>query len=171
MPFIQIESCDRCQRVNPTLKTAAAPELHHVAVKNGVWKQWGIDLVGPLVETPRGNKYIIGATDYFSKWPEAQPSARKNAISVALFLYDLFCRYGAAEVIISDQGRGFVNAVSVLKFFMFRTVYNLTGIADTIKTARRLRCTTSYLISISPSNKRSPRKKQPNTAAVKLFGV
>ena len=117
-------------RVNLTLKTAAAPELHPVAVKNGVWKQRGIDLVGPLVETPRGNKYIIGATDYFSKWPEAQPSARKNAISVALFLYDLFCRHGAAEVIISDQGREFVNTVSVLKFFMFRTVYSLTGIPD-----------------------------------------
>ena len=68
--------------------------------------------VGPLTETPRGNKYIITATDYFSKWPEAAPLPDKTAVGVADFLFSLFCRHGWPERIISDQGREFVNAVS-----------------------------------------------------------
>ena len=61
--------------------------------------------VGPLPETPRGNKYIITATDYFSKWPEAAPLRDKTAVGVADFLFALFCRHGWPERIISDQGR------------------------------------------------------------------
>ncbi len=33
----------------------------------------GMDLIGPLPETTRGNKYIVTVTDYFSKWAEAAP--------------------------------------------------------------------------------------------------
>lgn len=33
-----------------------------------VWHQLGIDLIGPLKETPRGNKFILTVTDYNSKW-------------------------------------------------------------------------------------------------------
>ena len=32
------------------------------------WHQIGIDLVGPLPETPLGNKYICTVTDYYTKW-------------------------------------------------------------------------------------------------------
>ena len=38
----------------------------------------GIDLVGPLPETFRGNKYLITCTCYFSKWPEAAPLKGKS---------------------------------------------------------------------------------------------
>ena len=58
--------------------------------------------LGPLPETARGNKYIITATDYFSKWPEAAPLADKTAVGVAEFLFS-FCRHGWRERIISDQ--------------------------------------------------------------------
>lgn len=68
--------------------------------------------VGPLPETPRGNKYIITVTDYFSKWPEAAPLPDKTAVGVANFLFSIFCRHGWPERIISDQGREFVNAVT-----------------------------------------------------------
>ena len=52
--------------------------------------QIGIDLVGPLPETARGNRYIITLVDYFSKWQEAEPLPNKSANSVALFLYKIF---------------------------------------------------------------------------------
>lgn len=55
--------------------------------------QVGIDLIGPLPLTTRGNKYIVTLVDYFSKWPEAAPLPNKTAEGVALFLFDLFCRY------------------------------------------------------------------------------
>ena len=48
-----------------------------------------MDLVGPLTETPRGIKYIITLTDYYTKWAEAAPLKDKGAISVAQFLDDV----------------------------------------------------------------------------------
>ena len=46
-----------------------------------------MDLIGPLTETPRGNKYIITITDYFSKWAEAGPLPDKHAHGIAKFFY------------------------------------------------------------------------------------
>ena len=35
-----------------------------------------------------GNKYIIMAMDYLTKWPEAQAVANANAKAIANFLYE-----------------------------------------------------------------------------------
>lgn len=93
--------CDTCQRVNKFTKQR--PELHSIPVSD-VWKQIGIDLVGPLPETERGNKYIITGTDHFSKWPNAAPLQDKTALSVAVFLFSIFCHHGWSEIVLSDQG-------------------------------------------------------------------
>ena len=34
------------------------------------WQKMAVDLVGPLPETPRGNKYILVMTDHFSRWQD-----------------------------------------------------------------------------------------------------
>ena len=87
-----------------------------------------IYLVGPLPQTDRGNKYIIAATDYFSKWPEAAPLTDKTAIGVADFLFSIFCRHGWPETVLSDQGREFVNKVS-------RTLFEHTNVEHRISSA------------------------------------
>ena len=48
-----------------------------------------MDLVGPLPETPRGQKYIMTITDYYTKWAEAAPLKDKTASSVADVLYSV----------------------------------------------------------------------------------
>ena len=45
-----------------------------------------MDLIGPMPVTPRGNKYVITLTDYFSKWAEAAPLPDKSALGVAKFI-------------------------------------------------------------------------------------
>ena len=52
-----------------------------------LWKQVGMDLIGPMPVTARGNKYIITLTDYFSKWAEAAPLLDKTAHGIAKFVY------------------------------------------------------------------------------------
>ena len=52
-------------------------------------KQVGIDLIGPLPITSRGNRFIITLVDYFSKWPEAEAIPNKSAESVVQYLLDL----------------------------------------------------------------------------------
>ncbi|KRY37498.1 Pro-Pol polyprotein [Trichinella spiralis] len=67
-----------------------------------------MDLVGPLEETRRVNRYILVVCDYFSKWPEVFPLPDAEAITVATVLVNgIFCRYGAPETLHSDQGRNF----------------------------------------------------------------
>lgn len=85
-------------------------------VPSAVWSQLGIGLIGPLRETTSGNKNAIVVVDNFSKWPEAKAVPTKEAIHVADFLYELFMRHGIPEVLISDQGREFCNAVCDVLF-------------------------------------------------------
>ena len=60
----------------------------------------GIDLIGPLPFTESRKKYIITLVDYFSKWPEAEAVADKQAITIATFLFKTICRLG--KILLAD---------------------------------------------------------------------
>ena len=47
-------TCDACQKHSKINKKSS--QLHPIKVKEEVWSRIGIDLIGPLNETPRGNK-------------------------------------------------------------------------------------------------------------------
>ena len=54
-----------------------------------------VDVLGPLPETTRGNKYLLIAMDYFTKWPEIYPIPNQEAMTVAEVLVKVFvCRFG-----------------------------------------------------------------------------
>lgn len=94
-------------------------ELHPIPVKADVWHTVGVDLIGPLPETPRGNKYIMTVSCLFSKWPEATALPDKCADGVAEFLFKCFTRHGCCKIKISDQGREFNNKVLPYGFYCF----------------------------------------------------
>src|SRR6266498_4955978 len=103
-----IQTCDQCQRYE---KITDENELYLIKIKE-LFYQWGIDIVGLLTETSRGNKYIVVAIDYFTKYPEARALTNANAKSVANFIYeDVICRHGCPRKIISDRGSHFNNQV------------------------------------------------------------
>ncbi|KAL5479133.1 hypothetical protein EMCRGX_G022617 [Ephydatia muelleri] len=71
-----------------------------------------MDIMGPLPETSRGNKYILVIADYFTTWSEAYPIPNMEAITVAKCLVNEFiCRFGVPEQLHSDQGRNFESKV------------------------------------------------------------
>lgn len=76
----------------------------------------GIDLIGPLPKTARGNKYIITLVDYFSKWPEAEPIPDKSAKSVAAFLYRMICRLVYVIICMHVVWSDFILDMVVLRF-------------------------------------------------------
>src|ERR1044071_373418 len=58
----------------------------------------------------QGNRYIITAIDYFTRWPEARAVPQANTQNAAKFIYkELICRYGIINIIHSDQETHFVN--------------------------------------------------------------
>nr|GEU58318.1 reverse transcriptase domain-containing protein [Tanacetum cinerariifolium] len=73
-----------------------------------VFDVWGIDFMG-LFPSSRGNKYILVAVDYLSKWVEAKALPTNDARVVCKFLKNLFARFGAPKAIISDRGTHFCN--------------------------------------------------------------
>nr|GEU91191.1 hypothetical protein [Tanacetum cinerariifolium] len=67
----------------------------------------------------RGNKYILVAVDYLSKWVEAKALPTNDARVVCKFLKNVFARFGTPRAIISDRGTHFCNdqfAKVMLKF-------------------------------------------------------
>src|SRR6266542_3269047 len=75
-----------------------------------IFERWGVDIVGSLPITREGNRYIVVAMDYFSRWPEARPLKTANVNTVATFLYEeIICRFGAPRTLQSDRETHFVN--------------------------------------------------------------
>ncbi|GJY50748.1 reverse transcriptase domain-containing protein [Tanacetum coccineum] len=73
-----------------------------------IFDVWGIDFMGPFPSS-RGNKYILVAVDYLSKWVEAKALYTNDARVVVKFLKSLFTRFGTPKAIISDHGTYFCN--------------------------------------------------------------
>ena len=101
-----VQSCEKCQRRGRPTRTEP---LHPIKVGQP-FDRIGIDIVGPLPTTERGNKYIVVATDYLTKWPETRALTNAKAASVVPFFYeDIICRHGCPKVLLTDRGTHFVN--------------------------------------------------------------
>nr|GEU34643.1 reverse transcriptase domain-containing protein [Tanacetum cinerariifolium] len=81
----------------------------------------GIDFKGPF-SSSRGNKYILVAVDYFSKWVEAKALPTNDSRVVVKFLRSLFARFGTPRAIISDRRTHFCND----QFAKVMTKYGVT---------------------------------------------
>ncbi|GJW11667.1 reverse transcriptase domain-containing protein [Tanacetum coccineum] len=96
-----IKSCDTCQRQG---KISQRDEMPQNAIQVcEIFDVWGIDFMGPFPSS-RGNKYILVAVDYLSKWVEVKVLPTNDAQVVAKFLKSLFARIGIPRAIISDRG-------------------------------------------------------------------
>src|SRR6516162_5555776 len=90
-----VKTCNQCQkRGKPRYKNPLNP----------------IGIKEPLPQTTNGNKYIIVAQDYFTKWPEAKAVKEATAKEVSQFIFeDIICRHGCPKKILSDRGSHFHN--------------------------------------------------------------
>ncbi|GJS31218.1 reverse transcriptase domain-containing protein [Tanacetum coccineum] len=94
-----IKSCDTCQRQG---KISQRDEMPQNAIQVcEIFDVWGIDFMGPFPSS-HGNKYILVAVDYLSKWVEAKALPTNDARVVVKFLKSLFARFGTPRAIISD---------------------------------------------------------------------
>ncbi|GJZ27062.1 reverse transcriptase domain-containing protein [Tanacetum coccineum] len=101
-----IKSCDACQRQG---KISHRDEMPQNAIQVcEIFDVWGIDFMGPFPSS-RGNKYILVAVDYLSKWVEAKALPTNDDRVVVKFLKSLFSQFGAPRAIISDRGTHFCN--------------------------------------------------------------
>ncbi|GKB35577.1 reverse transcriptase domain-containing protein [Tanacetum coccineum] len=114
-----IKYCDMCQRQG---KISQRNEMPQNAIQVcEIFDVWGIDFMDPFPSS-RGNKYILVAVDYLSKWIEAKALPTNDARVVVKFLKSLFARFGTPRAIISDRGSHFYND----KFAKVMSKYGVT---------------------------------------------
>ncbi|GJT04137.1 reverse transcriptase domain-containing protein [Tanacetum coccineum] len=92
-----------------------------------IFDVWGIDFMGPF-RSSHGNKYILVAVDYLSKWVKAKALPTNDARVVVKFLKSLFARFGTPRAIISDRGTHFCND-------QFEKVMSKYGVTHRLATA------------------------------------
>nr|GEY63918.1 reverse transcriptase domain-containing protein [Tanacetum cinerariifolium] len=101
-----VTRCDVCQRQG---KISQRDEMPQKAIQVcEIFDVWGIDFMGPF-PSYKGNKYILVAVDYLSKWVEAKALPTNDARVVVKFLKSLFARFGTPRAIVSDRGTYFCN--------------------------------------------------------------
>ena len=106
-----VKKCDSCQRMSPILKS---PMQDLVSISS-TWPfaQLGIDIVGPLPIAPTQKKLLLVATDYFSKWIEADAFLSIKDRDVTRFIWkNIVCRFGIPRSIMSDNWPQFDSRVS-----------------------------------------------------------
>nr|GEX36905.1 reverse transcriptase domain-containing protein [Tanacetum cinerariifolium] len=104
--FELVKRCDSCQRQG---KVSQKDEMTQNFIQIcEIFYVCGIDFMGPFPSS-KGNKYILVAIDYLSKWVEAKALPTNDARVVVKFLKSLFSRFGTPKAIISDRGTHFCN--------------------------------------------------------------
>ncbi|GJR67629.1 putative nucleotidyltransferase, ribonuclease H [Tanacetum coccineum] len=96
-----------CQRSGNISSRSEMPQ-NNIQVCD-VFDVYGLDFIRPFPNS-KGNKYILVAVDYVSKWVEAQALPTNNARVVIKFLRRLFARFGVPKALISDRGTHFCNS-------------------------------------------------------------
>ena len=117
--LLYVICCSVCNRQNNSQKK---PKAHQVQYHAGSpLERIHIDILGALIETPRGNQYVLVMVDQLSKWVECYA---RTLVS------EFIGRFGCPLDLHSEQGRNFESR-------MFKEVCDILKIVKTRTTPYR----------------------------------
>jgi hypothetical protein len=102
-----VKTCDKCQRFEGKKQLKSLP-LKPIVV-TGPFQQWGLDFIGEIHPPSSGqHRWILVATDYFTKWIEAIPTQNANHTVIIKFLQEnIFARFGCPKRLFTDNAAAF----------------------------------------------------------------
>lgn len=121
-----VKQCRSCQLHSPIIHKPA----RYLTPLFSPWPfaQWGMDIVGKMPVAPGGFKFLITATDYFTKWVEAEALVHITDSDVIHFVRkNIITRFGVPFTIITDNGQQFISE----KYFAFLDEYGIKSSAST----------------------------------------
>eukprot|EP00253_Pinus_taeda_P006896 PITA_06896 len=97
IPSVEIQTCEK-----PSLP------LQPVNIEQP-FDQWGLDIIGEIVpHSSKQHKYILTATDYFTKWVEVVPLKMANAEHIIEFIDQfIITRFGLPSTLMFDNASYF----------------------------------------------------------------
>nr|GEY15354.1 reverse transcriptase domain-containing protein [Tanacetum cinerariifolium] len=121
--FDLVKRCDSCQRQGKVSQKDEMPQNFNQICE--IFDVWGIAFMGPFPSS-KGNKYILIAVDYLSKWVEAKALPTNDARVVVKFLKSLFSRFRTPKAIMSDRGTHFYNDQFLRVMAKYRVTHRLS---------------------------------------------
>ncbi|XP_057465711.1 uncharacterized protein LOC130755326 [Actinidia eriantha] len=106
---VYVRKCNKCQLFSPLIHQPA----RDLSPLTSPWPfaQWGMDIVGVLPRAPGNKRFLIAATDYFTKWVEVEPLAQIRETDVVRFIRgNILSRFGIPRAFASDNGTQFVGS-------------------------------------------------------------
>lgn len=121
-----VRSCRECQRrKTPPLKPAGL--LQPIKPPTAPFQQVGMDLLGPFPKSTKGNRWIVVATDYLTRYAETASVVRATSAEVAeFFMNSVVLRHGAPQVVITDRGTAFTANLMQAIMKLTRTTHRRT---------------------------------------------
>jgi hypothetical protein len=103
----KVRDCNPCQLFSGKQKIPALP-LVPIKIE-AMFQQWGLDFIDEIhLHSSAQHKWILTATDYFTKWVEAIPM--RNAIDTVVIGFleeNILSRFGCPQKIVTDNAQAF----------------------------------------------------------------
>jgi ribonuclease HI len=102
----EIRACLKCQKFSGKQQLKSLP-LKPVVV-SAPFQQWGLDFIGEIHPPSSGqHRWILTATDYFTKWIEVVPTRSTSHKVIISFLEDIIARFGCPSKIVTENASSF----------------------------------------------------------------
>jgi hypothetical protein len=107
--FRYYKGCEECQRFG-NIQLVPAAMLHPI-IKPQPFHGWRLDFIGQThPPSSKGHRFMLVATDYFTKWTEAVPLKNITHKEVIEFITDhIIHRFSIPQTLTIDQGTSFVS--------------------------------------------------------------
>ena len=83
----------------------------HPIMKPWLFGGWGLDFISQInPPSSKGHRFVLVATDYFTKWTEAVPLKNMTYREVIEFITEhIIHRFGIPQTLTMDQGSSFIS--------------------------------------------------------------
>jgi len=107
--FKYFKGCQGCQKFG-NVQRAPASAMNPI-IKPWPFRGWAIDLIGQIYPpSSKGHKFILVATDYFTKWGETIPLKNVTSANMIDFVKEhIIYQFGISQTITTDQGTMFTS--------------------------------------------------------------